>query len=92
MRLEQVNYVIAITITSNSRFWSWDFRRGAVSASSAGGSAVTAFYVDRELCRTVGTPTDLSGTGLNRVITVREARLLVVLHSMADHMDARLGF
>jgi hypothetical protein len=34
-----------------------------VSANGAGGVTGPAFYVDGELYRTVGTPTDLSGTG-----------------------------
>jgi len=34
-----------------------------VSANGAGGVTVAAFYVDGEAYRTVGTPTDLSGTG-----------------------------
>jgi hypothetical protein len=36
---------------------------GPVSAQGAGGVSGPAFYVDGELYRTVGTPTDLSGTG-----------------------------
>lgn len=35
----------------------------AASANGAGGVTGPAFYVDGELYRTVGTPTDLSGTG-----------------------------
>jgi hypothetical protein len=35
----------------------------AVSATGAGGVTGPAFYVDGELYRTVGTPTDLSHTG-----------------------------
>jgi len=35
----------------------------AVSAAGAGGVTGPAFYVDGELYRTVGTPTDLSNTG-----------------------------
>jgi hypothetical protein len=34
-----------------------------VAANGAGGVTGPAFYVDGELYRTVGTPTDLSGTG-----------------------------
>ncbi|MGH2528853.1 MAG: hypothetical protein ACRDH0_05915 [Actinomycetota bacterium] len=36
---------------------------GAALAAGAGGVGGPAFYVDGELYRTVGTPTDLSGTG-----------------------------
>lgn len=36
---------------------------GVVAASGAGGVTGPAFYVDGQLYRTVGTPTDLSGTG-----------------------------
>jgi hypothetical protein len=35
----------------------------SVSAGGAGGVTAPAFYVDGDLYRTVGTPTDLSGTG-----------------------------
>jgi hypothetical protein len=36
---------------------------GSAAATGAGGVTGPAFYVDGELYRTVGTPTDLSGTG-----------------------------
>jgi len=36
---------------------------GSALAAGAGGVTGPAFYVDGELYRTVGTPTDLSGTG-----------------------------
>src|SRR3990170_6865304 len=36
---------------------------GSAAAGGAGGVTGPAFYVDGELYRTVGTPTDLSGTG-----------------------------
>ena len=36
---------------------------GIASANGAGGVSGPAFYVDGEVYRTVGTPTDLSGTG-----------------------------
>lgn len=36
---------------------------GTAMAAGAGGVTGPAFYVDGELYRTVGTPTDLSGTG-----------------------------
>lgn len=36
---------------------------GSAIAAGAGGVTGPAFYVDGELYRTVGTPTDLSGTG-----------------------------
>ena len=36
---------------------------GAASGAGAGGVSGPAFYVDGTLYRTVGTPTDLSGTG-----------------------------